>query len=378
MKIAIIASADADRSTGVGGVCCYLAEAFRRIGQTADLISNETLVPRLKRNLRQFAFALALTFYRPAYGYDVLDIGAGDGMFIAFILKIFKPRNRPLLVARSHGLEHVANDAIRSEAAAGRIKLSWKYPIYHGGYRLWQVKQYLRMADLVLLLNDFDRHYAIKRLGVDASRANVVENAIPDMFLGRSIGFQAPAILRVALIGGFQDRKGIAFSVPALGRLLRTNQNLEVSFLGAQVDAVTILAGFPAETKDRVRIVERYRHDDLPQLLQDHHVLLFPSLSEGFPLAPLEAMACGLAPIVTDIPGIAERLRNGQNSLIIPVRDQAAIETSVQHLIDNPVALEAMRRSAYQFAQSYSWTKRAKEMIELYQCYKTSAVAAAG
>ncbi len=266
---------------------------------------------------------------------------------IGLVLKMFGGRKRPLLVARSHGLEHLARDAVVADARAGRSKLSWKYPLYHGGYRLWQVLQYLRMADLVLQLNEHDRRYAIERLGVRESRAVVVDNAVPDLFLGRRVEFRPPAALRIALIGGFLERKGIAFSVPALDHLLRANPLLKVTFLGAQVDSATIMAGFAAEVGDRIRIVARYVNDDLPVLLEDHHILLFASLSEGFPLAPLKAMACGLAPVVTDIPGIADRLRDGREALIIPARDQAAIEVAVQRLIDDPGLLESVRRAAY-------------------------------
>jgi hypothetical protein len=78
MRIAIIASADADRSTGVGAVCCYLAEAFRGFGHNAGLISNETLVTRLRRNMRQFVFAFALGLHRPTYFYDG-STSAGTG-----------------------------------------------------------------------------------------------------------------------------------------------------------------------------------------------------------------------------------------------------------------------------------------------------------
>ena len=53
------------------------------------------------------------------------------------------------------GLEHTVDKWQRDEAAAGKMNLSWKYPLYHGGFRLWEVRKSLQQSDHNLLLNEF-------------------------------------------------------------------------------------------------------------------------------------------------------------------------------------------------------------------------------
>ena len=71
----------------------------------------------------------------------------------------------------------------RSGAKQGNIRLSWKYPLYHGGYRLWEVARSLRCADLALMLNQHDRDFAASNLKVDPAKLRVVRNGIPETLL---------------------------------------------------------------------------------------------------------------------------------------------------------------------------------------------------
>ena len=94
--------------------------------------------------------------------------------------------------------------------------------------------------------------------------------------------------------------------------------------------------------------------------------MLFPSLREGFPLAALEGMACGLALVATDIPGIAERLTHGDNAILIPARDPEAIFAAVDRLVRDRPLLDRIRRSGHARAQDFSWGRIARDTIALY------------
>ena len=124
---------------------------------------------------------------------------------------------------------------------------------------------------------------------------------------------------------------------------------------------------FDENVRHRILVTPFYSPEALPSLLLGYNLLLFPSLTEGFPLAPLEAMACSSAVIVSDVPGIAERLQDDENALLIPPRDQQAIENAVQSLIDNPDKFYNLRIAAHKFAQNYSWKRIAVDTISLYQ-----------
>jgi glycosyltransferase involved in cell wall biosynthesis len=60
------------------------------------------------------------------------------------------------------------------------------------------------------------------------------------------------------------------------------------------------------------------------------------SVKEGLPMAPLEAMASGLAVIATDVPGHREVVENGATGLLVPPDDAPALAAAIESLLDDP------------------------------------------
>jgi Glycosyltransferase len=351
---------------GAPGVTKQLASAFSRQGHDVTVLSFADMPRRLQGKPAQLVFPWFVARYieQQARKYDVLDLSSGDGCRL-------NPNNfkRSLTVFRSHGLEHVAAEQARAAAQRGELKLSWKYPLYHGGWRLHEVARSLRMADLGLFLNQGDRDFAISRLKVDTAHCEIVPNGLTPAFLQQPLSVvpDASAPLRVAMIGGYLHRKGFSYAFGALGRLLERYSVLEVGFLGVgKGNAPKIQEELSDTGRGRVNFVESYAHEDLPKLLQNFHVLLFPSLSEGFPLAALEGMACGLALITTSVGGLAERLRDRHEAMIIPPANETAIEHAIEALLNDRALLQRLREAAQAKAQSFSWDSIARDQLALY------------
>lgn len=81
---------------------------------------------------------------------------------------------------------------------------------------------------------------------------------------------------------------------------------------------------------------------DMAKTLALADLVCLPSYREGFPKALLEAMACGKACITTDVPGCREAVRHGDNGLLVPVKDPAALAAAIGKLLDQPSARERM------------------------------------
>ncbi|MGC8951910.1 glycosyltransferase family 4 protein, partial [Chloroflexus sp.] len=70
-------------------------------------------------------------------------------------------------------------------------------------------------------------------------------------------------------------------------------------------------------------------------LLRASAVLPFPSRYEGFGLPVLEGMVAGVPVISTNIPVINELIRDGEDGLLIPYNDAAALATAILRLLDD-------------------------------------------
>ena len=91
-------------------------------------------------------------------------------------------------------------------------------------------------------------------------------------------------------------------------------------------------------------------HDELSKA----DLFVFPSLSEGFSFALLEAMAAGL-PIVTTPAGAAvDMLSHGHNAMVVPFSDTTALVTAVRQALGDPGLRERLGRAARTTAMRYT------------------------
>jgi glycosyltransferase involved in cell wall biosynthesis len=90
--------------------------------------------------------------------------------------------------------------------------------------------------------------------------------------------------------------------------------------------------------------------DDVPALLAELDIFVLPTWDawrmEGCPVALLEAMASGLACVATDIPGSRDVIGSGQNGLLVPPRNPAALGEAIRRLALDPDMRREMGRTA--------------------------------
>ena len=87
------------------------------------------------------------------------------------------------------------------------------------------------------------------------------------------------------------------------------------------------------DLKPRVRLLPAKMKKELAQLYRDADVFVLPTWREGFPNVVLEAMAAGLPVVATPVGAIPDALRDGQEGLLVPPRDAAALTRALRRLV---------------------------------------------
>ena len=83
-------------------------------------------------------------------------------------------------------------------------------------------------------------------------------------------------------------------------------------------------------------VIEWWGHqNDMRKVLSQSNIVCLPSLREGVPKVLIEAAACGRAIVTTDAPGCREIVREGENGLLVPVRDSKALADALRILIES-------------------------------------------
>jgi glycosyltransferase involved in cell wall biosynthesis len=363
MRILFTVHTYMDVNAGASGATERLADELRQIGHDVEILYFDDLPVSRFGNLAPSLFALLLTARLLGGRYrqvDVIDSSSGDGWLLFALLA--GRRRRPLRVTRSHGLEHTRVHADGSPRFRAKL--------YSLGWRLKEVEWSARFADLVLLLNTRDRDFAERNFGSNPT-FRLTRNGVAAQLVGlpQPTPYAPEAQLHIVQLGSYLPGKGVSYSLPALIGFLERHPAARVSLLGtgSGVPPSEILNNFPEAVRRRVTVMPTYENEILPSLLQDAEVLVFASLSEGAPLAVPEAMACGLAPISTDIPGPTEIIRDGQNGLLVAPRSSSALLDALERLNGDRALLARLRKQAHQDAQRYNWASIAEEQSKLYE-----------
>jgi glycosyltransferase involved in cell wall biosynthesis len=152
-----------------------------------------------------------------------------------------------------------------------------------------------------------------------------------------------------------------------LSRLARHSDKWDCTISGDGPDIAELKRRFAlVGLCDRVKFIGWVLSKDVPELMNQHDVLLFPSKYEGFGTALIEAMAGGCVPVASRLPGITDWIiEDGVDGLLFPIGD---VRRAVQHLaglLSDRLRLAELRQRAQQAVGRFNLSLMAVEYYRL-------------
>ena len=150
----------------------------------------------------------------------------------------------------------------------------------------------------------------------------------------------------VLFVGGMSLRKGIQYLVQAYQKIIHPAKSL--TFVGApSANLIAVLKAHRLWSSD-ARVPGHMPQTELKNVMSRSHVLVLPSIEDGFGLVMAQAMACGCPVIASRNTGGEDLFDDGREGYIVPIRDVDALAGRLQHLADHPEARTAMGQLALQ------------------------------
>jgi len=212
------------------------------------------------------------------------------------------------------------------------------------------------------LAEQFGRTARLVRNGVDTRRHRPPRDAAERKRDRAAAGFDGH--LTILAIGGIEPRKGSLTLLEAFGELRR---------LVPELDPLLVVAGgatlfdyrheverFHARVHelglgDRVRVLGSLPCGELERLYRAADLFAFPSTTEGFGLAALEAAASGLPVVASDLDALQTFLEHGRSALLVPVGDSDALASALARLARDPSERRRLRAGGLDLAAGFSW-----------------------
>ncbi len=136
-------------------------------------------------------------------------------------------------------------------------------------------------------------------------------------------------------------QKGLDILLAAWEQLCseRPGQDLRLMLMGTGTDANRLQQLLACLTAKNIFWINEFINDRsyIQRFLSAGDVYAFPSRYEGFPVAPIEAMACGLPVVATNADGIPDIFCGGETSggIVVPIDDTEAFSKALGQMIDN-------------------------------------------
>ena len=118
------------------------------------------------------------------------------------------------------------------------------------------------------------------------------------------------------------------------------------------------------EAPPGVEFFGRVSEEQKVDLMRRAHLLLFPSVREGWGLTVLEANAVGTPAVGYDVPGQRDSIVHGQTGRLVPPGDAEAMARESLRLLSNPEEWSGLARAALEYSRKFDWDQTARLFLK--------------
>jgi len=241
---------------------------------------------------------------------------------------------------------------------------------YISGWRLWIHRFILRRFDKVICVTYSSLEEIINR-GYSSHNLVVVYNGITaDHFKNENIFSPNKKSIVIGMVGSFRRERDHLTILKAINQLVKSGKkDIEVCFIGGVLDpeCKTEIMKYSSENGlDRyVRYLGTRR--DISDQLSRLDIYVASSHTETFGIALVEAMACGLPVIVSDIPAFMEIIEIGKYGLYFEKGNHKELARKIEFLMENKSEMSHYAELSFERSAEFSIDSSIKRLEETYQ-----------
>lgn len=233
-----------------------------------------------------------------------------------------------------------------------RWLMPFTYPIWNRAKRVTAVSEFTRQLAL--------QHYRVN--------INVIPNGADIKLLSPSeIRLNHPP--RLVFAGRFVAQKNTLTIIRILSELKDLNWSCSMLGDGPLFEEVK-------EEIKRSGMEERFElpgwvtPEEVLEWFSRSDILFMPSLSEGLPVVGVQALAEGLALVVSDIGGFVDLVVDNKNGYLIDIRDKQKFVNTLRKLLSDPQTLSRFRAASLEKAMQFDIVSISKKYADIFQQVK--------
>ena len=322
----------------------------------------------------------------------------GIGYIPAFVEGV-----RAFAISGRSGYDAIHSHYWQSGLVGSRLATVWGVPFVHSSHTLGRVKnrflapddspeppqrvtgevEVIAAADVLVTSTDHEQSQLIELYDAPRERLTTIHPGVDhgaftpgSRTVSRRRQSWEPHEKVILFVGRIQPLKGLDLAIEALAVLTGTmDPPPRLVVVGgasgptgeSEVDRLKTLAG-DLGVAHLVDLLGPLPHRLLPDVYRSSDVAVVCSWSESFGLAALEAHACAIPVVATDVGGLSHIVMDGGSGFLVDRRDPRLFAGGLAKLLRDDDLSARFAATALQRADDFSWQETAASLLELYDC----------
>lgn len=249
------------------------------------------------------------------------------------------------------------------------------YQNFGNVYRRMVVPHGIKKASTIITVSEYEKGVIAETCRVDPAKINVIHNGVAERFHPRIPGSELNHFRKmyhlpeqfILFLGNTSPKKNTKAAIKAyVHYCLNENNPLPAVVPDYPITSVMHILkeiGRP-ELITKIHLPGYMPSEKMPLLYNCSSIFLYPSLRESFGLPVLEAMACGIPVITSDIPAIREVA--GDAATLIDPENYVSIAEKLHALLKDDQARNACKQKGLARVGLFSWHGAAKKLVNIY------------
>jgi glycosyltransferase involved in cell wall biosynthesis len=369
------------KNLGAPRVQYEIAEELREMGHIVDKFDLRDAFPhpsKISSFFEQSFFSRKAADFVRCHGhkYDVIDAHQANLPFSKNYLGF-----NGLLCARSCGLGHFFIDYKRQERNQQRLRGEGHGTLAGNAIRaltshlepkIIDYEKSFFHADIINVLNQDEYKFVSESLNFE-NKTVLFPHGLRKNSFQLFEQQRCQAVVRyqnqkIVFIGNWSERKGSLDFPSIVQAVINQNPAAKFLFLGASCSSELLLSKFPTEVHPNVEVIPEYQQANLPNLISDSTLAVFPSYCEGFPWSVLEKLAAGLPVIAYDIHGVRDMLKHYSQSMMTDPGDIQALSNKLVEKLNQPIdQYAALVEESLSISRRFQGRDIAQSILNIYE-----------
>ena len=177
-----------------------------------------------------------------------------------------------------------------------------------------------------------------------------------------------PSQKTILFMGRFSGNKGVESFVAALSKLSRDVRGVMIGASSPAQEMKILSQAKTANCSERLEVRSWANRDDIVNIMSEASVLVFPSIwPETLGIVGLEALACGVPVVASDVGGVREWLKPNTTGLLVPPNDSSSLASACAKLIDNTELQKSMSEAGLKLiADQFLPSQHVCKLVRIY------------